>query len=107
MAGVATITRAESRARRGLPDDKPALDDEPLEVVDAELVDDDSEPPESGPSVDARGRTPAEPTGVAADHPAPATGPPGRELATLEDAAADADAANRRATRMGRVRRVR
>ena len=40
VAGVANITRAESRARRGLPDDEPALDDEPLEVVDAELVDD-------------------------------------------------------------------
>jgi hypothetical protein len=38
MAGVAQITRAESRARRGLPDD-PALA-EPMEVVDAELVDD-------------------------------------------------------------------
>ena len=58
VAGVAQISRAESRARRGLPDDTPALDDEPLEVVDAELVDDDPEPPEMGPSVDARGRTP-------------------------------------------------
>ena len=36
MAGVAQISRAESRARRGLLDDTPALDAEPLEVVDAE-----------------------------------------------------------------------
>ena len=106
VAGVAQISRAESRARRGLPDDTPALDDEPLEVVDAELVDDDPELPEMGPTVDARRRTLAEPPDLPADDSAPATGPPGRELATLEDAAADADAANRRA-KVGRVRRVR
>ena len=53
MAGIATITRAESRARRGLPvDDTPALAAEPLEVVDAELVPEPGkqEPPVSRPS---------------------------------------------------------
>ena len=47
-----------------------------------------------------------EPPDLPADDPAPATGPPGRELATLEDAAADAVAVNRRA-KVGRMRRVR
>ena len=43
LAGVASITRAESRARRGLPDDTPAPA-EPYEVVDAELVDEPDAP---------------------------------------------------------------
>jgi hypothetical protein len=103
VAGVAQITRAESRARRGLPDNTPALDDEPLEVVDAELVDDG---PVYPPDATGDARTPAEPPDLPGGDPAPATGPPGRELATLEQAAADAAAVNRRA-KVGRVRPVR
>ena len=39
MAGIATITRAESRARRGLTDEPPALPrPQEIKVVDAELV---------------------------------------------------------------------
>lgn len=108
VAGVATITRAESRAQRGLPDDAPAPA-EPLDIVDAELVDDpdDAEAPECAPDLDGATRTPAEPIGVAADTPAPPSGPPSRPpgtgLQTLEDAAADAN----RATRVGKLRRVR
>ena len=66
LAGVATITRAESRARRGLPDDTPAPA-EPMDIVDAEVVDDDAEAPECAPDADGATRTPAEPTGVAAE----------------------------------------
>ena len=78
-----------------------------MDIVDAEVVDDDAEAPECAPDADGATRTPAEPTGVAADTPAPPRGPPSRPpgagLQTLEDAAADAN----RATRVGRVRRVR
>jgi hypothetical protein len=40
IVGVARITQAESRARQGLLPDRPALaPPEPIEVVEAELVD--------------------------------------------------------------------
>ena len=106
--GVATITRAESRARRGLPDDTPA----PAEPAGhrgrrTSGRPRDAEAPECAPDLDGATRTPAEPTGVAADTPAPPSGPPSRPpgtgLQTLEDAAADAN----RATRVGKLRRVR
>lgn len=104
IVGVAHITQAESKARQGLTPEPPALvASEPMEVVDAELVDE----PEHGP----RGRTPADrpddPTGPDAPRSGPPSRPPGRELATLEDATADAAAANRAAARLGRVRRTR
>ena len=101
ITGIAIITRAESRARRGLPDE-PALAEPAYEIVDAELVDDG---PEMGPIYTEDGPEAPEPTGVADDAPATPSGHVGRELATLEDAAADADAGNRRA-KAGRVRRV-
>jgi hypothetical protein len=44
VAGVANISRAESRARRGLPDE-PARAEPAYEIVDAELVDDGEMPP--------------------------------------------------------------
>lgn len=104
IVGVAQITRAESRARQRLTPEPPALvGSEPMEVVDAELVDE----PEHGP----RGRTPADrpddPTDPDASRSGPPSRPPGRELATLEDATADTAAANRAAARLGRVRRMR
>lgn len=46
VAGVANISLAESRARRGLPDE-PALAEPAYDIVDAELVDDG---PQMGPS---------------------------------------------------------
>jgi hypothetical protein len=104
IVGVAQITRAESQARQGLtPEPRALAAPEPMEVVDAELVDE----PEHGP----RGRTPADrpddPTGPDAPRTGPPSRPPGRELATLEDATADAAAANRAAARLGRLRRMR
>ncbi|WP_154677706.1 hypothetical protein [Mycolicibacter icosiumassiliensis] len=105
IVGVAHITRAESRARQGLPPDPPhALPaSEPMEVVDAELVDE----PEHGPRGRAPGDRPEDPTGTGAPRSGPPSRPPGRELATLEDATADTAQANRAAARIGRVRRVR
>ncbi len=108
VAGVATITRAESRARRGLPDDASAPA-EPLDIVDAELVDepDDAEAPETPPSSTGDACTPAERVTGAKPPTATATPHVGRELQTLDEAAHDAARANRSATRVGRVRRVR
>ncbi|ULP48608.1 hypothetical protein [Mycolicibacter virginiensis] len=106
IVGVAHITQAESQARQGLlPDEPRALPapDDDLAVIDAEVVDTATD---RGP----RGRTPADRPDDPTGPDATATGhvrPPGRELATLEDATADAAAANRAAARLGRVRRMR
>lgn len=99
-----TLALAESRARRGLPDE-PALAEPAYDIVDAELVDDG---PEMGPSStgDACMRD-GQVTGGAelptAPPSGPASRPPGTGLQTLEDAAADAN----RATRIGHTSRVR
>ena len=91
VAGVATISRAESRARRGLPDDAPAPA-EPLDIVDAEVVD-DAEPPAYPPDVDGATRTgDGRVTGAE-----PPTAPRSGQLVPLDDAAHDAAQANRRA----------
>ena len=78
-----------------------------MEVVDAEVVD----PPDSRPGRGGAGRDggdrPDDPTGPAASRSGPPSRPPGRELATLEDATADAAQANRAAARLGRLRRSR
>jgi hypothetical protein len=99
IAGVAHITRAESRARQGLP----PVEREPLEIVEAELV---QESLESRPRVAARARTPDERPDLPDDDSAPQSRPPGRSLATFEDALGDTGIANRRA-RVVQVRRVR
>ena len=97
IAGIATITRAESRARRGLPPDQPPAPpalptsevEIEVEVVDAELVP-EHEPPLS-PRTAAVGavghpdRTDAPGDGGAA--PAAPAAPPPRTL-TYEEAAA-------------------
>lgn len=105
MGDFARVSR-ERRARleRGEPPTAPADNAaEPMEVVDAEVVDDGPEPhPErDGERVDAA-RQPASASPPFAEPSAP----PSRELATLEDATADAARANRRA-RVVRVRRAR
>jgi hypothetical protein len=92
VAGVANITREESRARRGIAE--PALDDETLDIVEAELVD---VGPEMPPSSTEETRTPAEQADLPDHTSAPPTGPPSRELATLDEATHDAAQANRRA----------
>jgi hypothetical protein len=99
---VGRTTRAEHRARKGLPPDEPrALAAPELEVVDAELV---PEPP--GMPADSTGATSERDDRAA--NPAPSfaerTEPPSRELVPLEDATADAARANR-AARVMRVRR--
>ncbi|PQM52510.1 hypothetical protein C5U48_09410 [Mycolicibacter virginiensis] len=100
IVGVAHITQAESKARQGLTPEPPALvASEPMEVVDAELVDE----PEHGPRGRTPGDRPDEPTGPDASRSGPPSRPPGRELATLEDATADAAQANRAAARLGRL----
>jgi hypothetical protein len=97
VAGVANISRAESRARRGLPDDTPAM-----EIVDAEVVDDDD-----GPAY------PPSATGDACMGDGPITGaerstaPVSGALVPLDEAAHDTARANRSATRIGRTRPVR
>jgi len=59
VTGLATISRAESRERRGLrATPAPADPPEPMEVVDAEVVD----PPGSPPAGRPGGRRPAEPS---------------------------------------------
>ncbi|WP_181786814.1 hypothetical protein [Mycobacterium shimoidei] len=89
VADVATITRAESLARRGLP------------VIDADIVPID--PPESRADVDAPMRTPAD----APDAPTAATATPTRQLEPLDDATADAGQANRaNAARQAKAKRV-
>ena len=105
MAGIATVARAESRARRGLPvDDTPALAAEPLEVVDAELVPEPGkqEPPVSRPShavaEPAHPRPsrnlPGDKTAAATGHVAP---PPRFGVLTFEEAVARLPAVNRSA----------
>lgn len=103
VAGVANISREESRARRGLPDDTTPA--EPAyEIVDAELVDDG---PAYPPDATAPTRTPTDHSDLPDHTSASSTGPPSRELQTLDEAAADASRGNRSATRIGRTRRVR
>lgn len=92
LSGIATISREESRARRGLAPEPRALaaPDEPLEVVDAELVE---EYPDDPPHGRARGPVPAD----RGDGPPPRphfaedapSRPPGTGLQTMEDAVAD------------------
>jgi hypothetical protein len=104
FADVAQISRAESRARRGITDDTPALAEAVLEVVDAELVPEDGT--DSPADVDPRHRTPTDRVTGAAPRFAAPSGPSSSELMTMEDAVAEAADANRRA-RTVRVRRVR
>jgi hypothetical protein len=108
IVGVAQITRAESQARQVLTPEPPALAaSEPMEVVDAELVDEPDSRPDRGRAKRDRYDRPDGPTGPGASRSGPPSRPPGRELATLEDATADAAAANRAAARLGRLRRMR
>lgn len=98
--GMARISRAESRRRRGLPD-TPALAPATAEIVDAEIV----EMPRAG------AERPVAPTTLATEgdgrkRPPPWQGgptptkPPGNALVTLEEAAADM-ARDRSRTRRG------
>lgn len=84
MVGVAHISRAESRANRGLP----ALDRaDPNGIVDAEVVDVGEMGPDSSPA----GRTPGDRSDDPRDRPAFAEDPPtpGTGLMTVEDATAE------------------
>lgn len=86
IVGVAQITRAESRERRGLP----ALDaPDPAAPIDAEVV----EVPETAPGGSAHGRTPDDRSDDLPMRPAFATdydGPrPGNALMTQEQAMAE------------------
>lgn len=91
LSGIATISREESRARRGLAPKPPALaaSGEPLEVVDAEIVEPDEYPPHGG----ARGPVPADRGDGPPPRPHfaedPPSRPPGTGLQTMEDALAD------------------
>ncbi|MEN3220698.1 hypothetical protein PUR22_07610 [Mycolicibacterium porcinum] len=92
ITGIAQITRAESEARDGIAPAPAALagphDAEPLEVVDAEVVDD----PAPHPGYPRTGRTPGDRRDGPPNRPAFATGdvgrPPGKSLMTAEDAVA-------------------
>lgn len=103
MVGVEQITQAESRARQGLPPLALAAPaDEPMEVVDAELVPEDE--PVARPS---RGGAPRDGYDRADDPTDPAA-TPSKALVPLDDALGDTAHANRaNAARLGRVRRVR
>lgn len=82
VTGIAQISRAESRAARGLPADPPALSPpEPGDIVDAEVVED-------SPSQPSASRT----GGDRADVPAQ----PGTGLQTLDDALEDLRRSQRR-----------
>lgn len=76
--GIAPITRAESRAARGLPP-PPALStgDRGDDIVDAEVVDDSPSGPNAARSPDDRGDVPGAPLA------------PGTSLQTVDDAIAD------------------
>lgn len=83
-SGIAQISRADSRAARGLP----ALDRaDPNGIVDAELVD----VGEMGPDSPSARRTPADRSDDPRDRPAFAEEPPtpGTGLMTMEDATAE------------------
>lgn len=88
LAGIATISRAESRARRGLASDPPALaaPDDELEVVDAELVDPDEPPPSSAPARPPADRDDGPPPPPHTPYDSPSDRP-GTGLMTLEEAA--------------------
>ncbi len=97
IAGIATISRDEHRARQGLLPDEPPPARTTLaysadaEVIDAELVD-----PPTGDGPEDRPSSPGEPMRGPdrADDPEsdmpPGSGPPGTGLMTLEDAAESA-----------------
>jgi len=95
MADIATITRAESRARRGLTDEPPALPTQEIEVVDAELV--------QGPRPSHAIAEPArpDPADLPGDKTAAATGhvapQPRFGVLTFEEAVAQLPAVNRSA----------
>lgn len=108
LGGIATISRAESRARRGLAPEPPALAGP--EVVDAEVVDDPA-PPDMGephPDSPSAGRTPADEGDGPPSRPAFAEGDvaprPGTALVPMEDAIA---ATSPRYVRSQRIRRRR
>ncbi len=94
LSGIATISREESRARRGLAPEPRALaaPEEPIEVVDAELVEPEeypADPPHRrahGPVPADRGDGPPPRPHFAEDAP---SAQPGTGLQTLEDAVAD------------------
>jgi hypothetical protein len=81
IAGIATITRAESRAARGLPaPETPELPPPPgaralPELVDAELVEPDADRPISPPDSAAEGVSAAEGRRVPVDRPQPPCAP--------------------------------
>jgi hypothetical protein len=94
LSGIAQISRAESRAARGLP----ALDRaDPAGIVDAEVVDVGEMGPDNAPA----GRYPGDRSDDPRDRPAFAEDPPtpGTGLMTAEDAVAE--------LRVHHVRRVR
>ncbi|WP_375481983.1 hypothetical protein [uncultured Mycobacterium sp.] len=99
IAGIATVTREESRAARGLPaPETPELPPPPLarelpEVVDAELVPEGPTGPAHSPT---DGLNAAEGRRVPSDQPQPPTPPPG--LVTMEEAVTE--------TRIRQVRRT-
>jgi hypothetical protein len=104
---VGRTTRAEHRARRGLPPSAPpALPTPEIEVVDAELVP-EQEPHTYRPSCDGDDATHPGPTALPADKSAISTAPvtpPPRSL-TQEEAAAVLRAARVRTAPMRRRRR--
>lgn len=86
------ITRAESRARRGLPDDTIALaGPDPSAPLDVEVIDGE-DVGETHPSHPSAARTPADRGDVPPTRPAfadsPVGPPPGNGLMTMEDAVA-------------------
>ena len=110
IAGIATITRAESRAARGLPapetPELPPPQPHPrallAEVVDAELVDPAQEPDITAPDSPADSRTAPTAPDSPADTPANGSGPM-KGLVSFEEAVTETQTR----TRVTRVKRLR
>lgn len=111
LGGIATISRAESRARRGLAPEPPALaGPDPSAPIDAEVVDDPAPLDMSGPHPDSpsASRTPADEGDGPPSRPAFAEGDvaprPGTALVPMEDAIAATSPRYVRSQRIGRRR---
>lgn len=102
ITGIATLTREESRAQRGLPTaDSPALEPPPADVVDAEVVDG----PDAfvwAPDSPVDGRTPADTPDSSPASTQAVTGPP-QGLVSFEEAVTETQTR----TRVTRVKRLR
>jgi hypothetical protein len=102
LAGIARISREESRARRGLPAPETPELPPAMEIVDAELVDPAQKPDITAANSPADSRTAPAASDAPADTPANVSGPM-KGLVSFEEAVTETQTR----TRVTRVKRLR